>query len=155
VTVGSARGTAKRGRSDEGAAVLEFSIVMVLLFTLVFGVITFGMLLSFRQNMVQSAAEAARAGAIAPSGTSITKADLAAQQSVSAFDQVCTAQSSGLALECWADPIVACPGNAAATCITYNLKFNYADNPFLPTLPFMGALLPDTIEVSSTAQVNP
>jgi hypothetical protein len=145
----------QRGRGDGGAAVLEFSIVMVLLFTLVFGVITFGMLLSFRQNMVQSAAEAARAGAIAPSGSSISNADAAAQQSVSAYSQVCTAQGSGLPLECWADPIVACPANAAASCITYNLRFDYANNPVLPTLPFMGALLPDTIEVSSTAQVNP
>jgi hypothetical protein len=105
--------------------------------------------------MVQSAAEAARAGAVAPSGTSIANANLAAQQSVDAYNQVCTAQGSGLALECWADPIAACPANAGASCITYNLKFDYANNPFLPTLPFMGALLPDTIEVSSTAQVNP
>ena len=39
--------------------------VMVLLFTLVFGIISFGLILSFKQDMTRAAAEGARAGAVA------------------------------------------------------------------------------------------
>ena len=55
----------RRGQGDGGTAILEFAIVGVLLLTLVFGIITFGGMLSFRQDVTRAAAEGARGGAVA------------------------------------------------------------------------------------------
>ena len=55
----------RRARGDQGVALVEFSFVMVLLFTIVFGIIHYGLILSFKQDMTRAAAEAARAGAVA------------------------------------------------------------------------------------------
>lgn len=49
-------------RDDRGAALVEFSIVAVLLFTLIFGILVFGLLLSKKQTVVQAASEATRVG---------------------------------------------------------------------------------------------
>src|SRR5688500_3352210 len=88
------------GRPERGTAVLEFSIVMVLLFTLVYGIISFGVLLGFRQNLVQSAAEGARAGAVADRAVAEAAATAATNQSVAAYGEVCLPVGSGAPLEC-------------------------------------------------------
>lgn len=49
-----------RGRRDDGAAMVEFAFIGVLLFFLLFGIINFGVLLSVRNSITQSANEGAR-----------------------------------------------------------------------------------------------
>lgn len=50
-------------RADErGAAAVEFTLVAVLLFTLLFGIIVVGVLFGYRQQLTQAVAEGARAG---------------------------------------------------------------------------------------------
>jgi Flp pilus assembly protein TadG len=49
-------------RRDDGAAMVEFAFVGVLLVVLLFGIINMGVLLSFKQNLTQAASESARAG---------------------------------------------------------------------------------------------
>ncbi|UMG93025.1 TadE/TadG family type IV pilus assembly protein [Nocardioides sp. TF02-7] len=61
--------TGRRRGSDDGAAAVEFALILPILMFLVFGIISFGYMLSFRQAMSQAAAEGARAAAVAPSGT--------------------------------------------------------------------------------------
>src|SRR5690606_10438584 len=48
-------------RREDGAAMVEFAFVGVLLVVLLFGIINMGVLLSFKQNLTQSASESARA----------------------------------------------------------------------------------------------
>ena len=55
----------KRCRGDEGAALVEFALISILLLTLLFGIINFGLILSFRQDVTRAAAEGARGGAVA------------------------------------------------------------------------------------------
>ncbi len=53
--------TWRPARRERGAAAVEFALVVPLLLTLVFGIISYGYLLSFRQSLSQAAAEGARA----------------------------------------------------------------------------------------------
>ena len=54
-----------RAHGDQGAALVEFAFVSVLLFSIVFGIIHYGLILSFKQDVTRAAAEGARAGAVA------------------------------------------------------------------------------------------
>src|SRR5690349_23552436 len=65
----------KRCTGDDGTALVEMAFVIVPLCMLLFGIIVYGYLMSFRQNMTQAAAEGARAGAVASSGQASTKAN--------------------------------------------------------------------------------
>jgi Flp pilus assembly protein TadG len=53
-----------RGRCDSGAAAVEFSLVALILFTLIFGIIAFGFALFNQQGAVQAARESARKASI-------------------------------------------------------------------------------------------
>jgi Flp pilus assembly protein TadG len=53
-----------RARHDEGAAAVEFALVAVLLFSLIFGIIAFGFALFNQQGAVTAAREAARKAAV-------------------------------------------------------------------------------------------
>ena len=59
------KGSTRRLRGDEGAVLVEMSIAGILLVFLLLGIVMFGFLMSFRQNMTQAAAEGVRAGAVA------------------------------------------------------------------------------------------
>ena len=53
-------------RRERGAVTVEFVLVLPFFLFLIFEVINYGMMLSFRQTMSQAAAEGARAAAVAP-----------------------------------------------------------------------------------------
>ena len=53
-----------RAQGDHGAALVEFALVSVLLLSIVFGIIHYGLILSFKQDVTRAAAEGARAGAV-------------------------------------------------------------------------------------------
>lgn len=136
-------------RRQRGAAIVEFSVVVVLLLVLLFGIITFGVILSFKQSMTQAAAEGARAGAM---GTELTASGLAATamvQPVGAFGKTCN--SGGLTCTY---PVAACGGSSTATCITVTVQYDYENHPLLPPIPGLGLLFPDTLTSVSVTQIN-
>src|SRR5688572_27294478 len=53
-------------RRERGAVTVEFVLVLPFFLFLIFEIINYGMMLSFRQTMSQAAAEGARAAAVAP-----------------------------------------------------------------------------------------
>jgi Flp pilus assembly protein TadG len=53
-------------RRERGAVTVEFVLVLPFFLFLIFEVINYGMMLSFRQTLSQAAAEGARAAAVAP-----------------------------------------------------------------------------------------
>lgn len=150
-----------RRRDDSGAAMLEFAFVGVLLVTLVLGIINFGLILSFKQDMTRAAAEGARAGAVAlPVSTAWSEADTATSEAADGFDRTC---NSGDGLTCNIN-LHSCsttvppgtPSNPASTgdCVTVELVYDYAGHPLLARPPLLSALLPDTIRDSSVARLN-
>ncbi|MGH9275544.1 MAG: TadE/TadG family type IV pilus assembly protein [Acidimicrobiales bacterium] len=159
-----------RGRSDDGTAILEFTLVAILLFTLIFGIINFGLILSFKQDMTRAAAEGARAGAVAyPSSTALGDAQDATDEAVKAFSDRfsadgCFGNSDGVigteGLTCI--PSVHDCGVSTYTpsdpdipkCVTVELIYDYDAEPILAPLPIISAFLPDEIRAKSDARIN-
>lgn len=160
------RRTIRRGRGDDGTAVLEFALVGVLLFTLVFGLISFGWLLSFRGSMQQSASEAARAGAAAPRDLAATtsgrnntivlsRATLARDNALKGYGKTC----SSTAVTCTTS-IADCSSTTGADtaalpdCITVKISYDNKAKPYPVAIPLISSIMPRTITVSSTEELN-
>jgi hypothetical protein len=151
-----------RARGDEGAAVVEFALVMGLLFLLVYGIIQFGLTLSFKQDMTRAAAEGARAGAVVfplAGQTFEEAAEIAAQtatqEAVEAFggsfeDVGCTREG----MTCNVSTPAPCIEDPNHMCITVELIYDYGADPLYGEIPLVGALMPDTIRAVSVARIN-
>lgn len=158
-------------RRDDGAAMVEFAFVGVLLVFLVFGIIIFGLLLSFKQDVTRAAAEGARGGAVAVhTGTAPTtptadqryQAALAATtEAVEGFDQECGVE--GMACDVVlhdcnsvppASPSIAYFATPAPDCVTVELRYDYEDFPLIIDPPLLSATLPEQISSKSVARLN-
>ena len=159
-------GQVRRGRradGDAGAALVEFAFVAVLLLTLVFGIISFGLILSFKQDMTRAAAEGARAGAVAVPIAGQTYEDAAETAANTATDEAVQGigGSFGSGVGCAHPGISSCDvavdpclEDASHQCVTVDLVFDYGDHPLYGDIPLMSAFLPDTVEASSVARIN-
>lgn len=153
----------RRVTGERGAAAVEFALVMVPLLLILFGIISYGYLLSFRQALSQGAAEAARAAAVKPAGTDPATLESVMEAAVNdALDAYGVRCSSG-ALEHSVDgswvaagtcdlSTPTCTGNPGVTCATVALDYTYADDPLLPSVPLMP--LPGSLSYTASAQVN-
>jgi Flp pilus assembly protein TadG len=150
---------------------VEFAFVGVLLVFFVFGIIIFGLLLSFKQDVTRAAAEGARAGAVAvhtgaaptaPANDRRYQAALAAtQEAVEGFDQECGIDGMACVVvlhDCNTTPPI--PPNvsyfATATpdCVTVDLRYDYGDFPLIIDPPLLSAALPEQISSKSVARLN-
>src|SRR6476661_11280797 len=114
-----------RFAGDEGAALVEMAMVGVLLVVLLFGIVAFGYLMGFRQNMVQAAAEGARRGAVAtPGSQASTEALSGATDAVQSFGQNCGVGGMACTVS-----IGACSNKPTAQCVTVKLDYDYAHYP--------------------------
>ncbi len=139
--------TPPRRRHDErGAAVVEFAIASVVLLVLLFGIITYGYALSFKQSLTQAAAEGARAGAVSGEAAALPQV----ANAVRAFNQTCGV--GGLA--CSTSTAAADTGCTAGACIRVRVTYNWKDYPLLPRFPGLGFLLPDTLTSTSITRLS-
>jgi Flp pilus assembly protein TadG len=160
---------ARRLRADDGAALVEFTLVAGLLMLLVFGIINFGLILSFKQDVTRAAAEGARAAAVAiPSTTAGTNdprrlaAVTATDEAVDSFGKTCGAGglTCNVSIHDCADPIPdtngyhSGTGNTQPDCVTVELVYDYEANPLLVPVPIISAVLPDEIRAQSVARLN-
>lgn len=143
------RGSVSPSRGAErGAALVETAIVANLLFLLLFGIITAGIYLGYRQNLVQAANEAARAGAVANDPDA---ALAAAQHAVSAFDRSCNEGG----LSCTVEQI-ACPGAVAGEqCLRVVIEHDNEADPILAPMPLVSMLVPDRMTAQAISLVSP
>jgi Flp pilus assembly protein TadG len=164
----------RRGHGDGGAAILEFTLVAVLLLTIVFGIINFGLILSFKQDMTRAAAEGARAGAVAlPStvfGVSDTRrlaAVAATDEAVAGFEKTCGADGLTCVVQIHDCNYSILPGdhsptpdsngydnNALPDCVTVRLIYDYEAHPLLAPVPMIAAFLPDEVSAKSVVRLN-
>lgn len=158
------RGTPRRGRGDDGAALVEFVLVSLLLFTLLFGIISFGLVLSFRQDVTRAAAEGARGGAVAfPAGVQ-TYTDAARTAATSALNDAIkgmggkfkTAGCDTPGMSCNKPiEVINCPSETQYKCVRVTVTYDYKHFPLYPSIPLIGGLvMPDTIQASSVARIN-
>lgn len=160
------RGTGRRpGRAqdDRGAAAVEFALVVLPLLYLVFGIISYGYMLAFRQSISQAAAEGARAAAVAPVGLTETelraRARDAVNDSLASYDVSCDdlghlLHGSDDAGDCTISGPEPCDaGTTSPACVTVTLAYAYDDEPLIPDVG-VGIVLPDTLSFTSEVRVS-
>lgn len=149
-------------RTERGAAAVEFALVVPLLVLLLFGIISYGVMLSFRQTLSQAATEGARAAAVTfLSDDKRDEATSAVDGALEGFGLTCT-PAGGLVRgavtvgRCEiSDPGTCTPAAAAGVeCVTVRLVYDYADNALVPSFPGVGVVLPDTLTYSAQARVS-
>jgi Flp pilus assembly protein TadG len=145
---------------------VEFALVAPLLMVLVFGVISYGYMLSFRQALSQGAAEGARAVAVSPypGSTDKEQAGLDAINDalgVDAYGITCTGVASGSPLKKGSLTVgtcsvttASCEADPSKDCVTVSLDYRYKDHPMLPNFPGVGLLLPAHLTYQATARVS-
>ena len=161
-------------RREEGASAVEFALIAPLLLFLLFAIIGYGYMLSFRQALSQAAAEGARAAAVTPAGAATsgglaalnverrTRALEAVNQGLGSYGVACTSAGTvtrgGVAAAgsmCAISDATACSGSTTgATCVKVTIKYNYRDNSLLPSFPGLGVVLPDQLSYSTEAEVS-
>lgn len=146
-----------RERNQRGAAVVETALCLCfLVLPIVFATIGYAYMLAFRQTVSQSAAEGARAAAVAPSGTATEERQAAAYQAVDA------SMSTGVGglkcgenhLTCTASLVANCGDGTSGNCMKVTVSYPYRDHSLLPTIPGLGFVLPKQLSYSAMAQVS-
>ena len=153
-------GEAGRSRaSEEGAAAVEFALVVPFLLLLVFGIISYGYLLSFRQAVSQGAAEGARAAAVSPADNDadkISAARDALNESLDTYGVSCDTggvlRRDGTNVGTCAVTIAACANDATEDCASLTVDYRYDDHPLLPDFPLVP--LPDHLDYTAVARVS-
>jgi Flp pilus assembly protein TadG len=153
---------------------VEFAFVGVILVMFAFGIIVFGFLLSFKQDVTRGAAEGARAGAVAvhTGGDPTTQtadqryqaALTATEEAVEGFDQECDVD--GMACDVVLHDCDTAPPNPpnlsdvayftspAPDCVTVDLRYDYEDFPLIIDPPLLSGALPEQIRSKSVARLN-
>lgn len=134
-------------RREGGTVAIEFALVFVLFFVIMYGVVAYGLVFAIRHSLDLAANEGARA-AVKDVGGLDARIDLATTTARNAI--------------AWLGPLAPapvvtappCPNATRFTCVTVTLTFNYAANPIVPPLPAMGIVLPATISAQATVQLD-
>ena len=145
----------KRLRQERGAVFVEFVLVVPFFLMVIFLIISFGVMLSFRQTMSQAAAEGARTAAVAPSNLTYTaRRDRAIVAINEAFQgQIGGAVTCGATLVCTIPAVPVTCGDAKK-CISVNVTYAYRANPRVATPPFFGVALPETLTYTASARID-
>lgn len=134
---------------DRGAAAVEFALVVVPMLMVIWGLISYGIMFTYRQALSQAVGEGARAAVAAPT-TAITSAVTGAiGGALNSYGQTC-----GGTLTCTtsAATTVGCP--SGHTCVTVTVSYPYRDNPIVPNVPGFGILLPQTLSFTQMVEVS-
>lgn len=164
--LGPRPGSRRRRRTESGAAAVEMALVMPLLLLLVFGIIAYGYMLSFRQALSQGATEGARAAAVSAYPTDSQKvADAVASVndalgSYGVKCQVATGASTGALLRgsstvgsCGMSAAT-CVNNSLASCMSVQVTYDYEHYPLVPDVPGIGLVMPNSLSYTAVAQVG-
>lgn len=163
------------GEDERGAELIEFAVVVVLLITLLYGIITYGVILAAQATVTQAAADAARSGIVQGTGNAVNcngssntvpaagcaavqqaNTDLGWMNKGTCYETV-NGQAVGGAvtnpISCAASTIV-CPSVSSNTCLKVVITYNYSSAPLFPELPGLGVITPSTISSSNTLQLS-
>lgn len=132
---------------------------MPFLLLIVFGIIGYGYLLTFRQAVSQGAAEGARAAAVSPAvedADRLAAARDALNETLDTYGVTCDAAGNlwhaGADVGSCAVTIAACVMDADEDCASVTVDYLYGDHPLLPAIPFVP--LPDHLDYTAVARVS-
>ena len=144
---------------------VEFALVVVLLIALLYGIITYGLILAAQSTITQAAADAARSGIVTT--TPVATAEAQACIDIGWMNKTCGTPATGSynTTNCTfspnpADAITAfactktCPSNVNNQCLTVSVSYNYSGAPLFPELPGLNVITPSTISSTNVLQVS-
>ncbi|WGS51395.1 pilus assembly protein [Paraburkholderia sp. D15] len=147
------RGTPAR-RTQRGSAAVEFAIVFPVLFMIMYGIVSFGLVMVAQQNLTLAAEEGARAALNWQSSTSLQNALYVRGQNA------CTTANQMAAT--LVQPYMTCTQTSAPCgngntmqCISVTLTYDYLNHPIVPNIPLLGVTIPNTLYSMATVQLNP
>lgn len=146
-----------RDRDERGAAVVETALCLCfVVLPLVFATMAYAYMLSFRQAMSQSAAEGARAAAVAPAGATLPQRQTVAMNAVSAAlsTGVGGLTCSSAHVTCEVVEVPNCGNGSGRDCMKVTIRYPYRDHSLLPSIPGLGFTLPSQISYSAVAEVG-
>ena len=147
---------AARWHDQRGAALVEFSLVIVLFLVLLYGLVAFGLMLALKQSVTNSANEGARAAI----GGDLAASYASAEDGLTWLGTKCcqsttgayTGEVSGAPLDI--KPTEGfCAGTSGPRCVTVDITYDYAGTPLLPPLPGLGVVFPNTIASTGVIQL--
>ena len=161
----------RHGEDERGAELLEFALVVVLLITLLYGIITYGVILAAQSTVTQAAADAARAGIVQGTGTQTVGGQTVSTAGYTAVQQAatdlgwmnkgaCTEVVNGVTVAAGAGAVTCsaltetCPSNAANTCLSVTVSYNYGSSPLFPEMPGLSVITPSTISSTNVLQLS-
>lgn len=169
-------GAGTRRPDQRGAAAVEFALLAPLLFLLLFGIISYGYMLSYRQGLSQGSAEAARAAAVLPASSTSTQKVSAAVTSLNnalrTYGVSCSITGSATSgdllrgtstVGTCAVGVYDCSSLTSGTptqttavpdCVRVDVNHAYAANPLIPSFPGFGAVLPPKLGYTAVAGVS-
>lgn len=145
----------RRARPEAGSALVEFVVILPFFLGIVFALISFGAMFSFRQTLSQAATDGARAAVIAPANfTFAQRRDRAINAINEAFaGELGSDVSCGTGGLTCTIPTVPTSCGDASQCISVTATYAYATHPRVPVPQFLG-LLPDTLEYTASARIK-
>jgi Flp pilus assembly protein TadG len=154
--------SARREDRDRGAVIVEFALIFPIFIALVFGIISYSVMLNYRQGLSQAASESARAAAIVPSGMAVseklTRATNALNDALGANGVTCASgvlkRNGATVGTCVINPRTACPSDATRFCSIVTLDHAYRANPIIGSFPGLGITLPEHITYQAVVEVN-
>jgi Flp pilus assembly protein TadG len=151
----------RRRRDEQGAEMVEFAFVVVLLIALLYGIVSYGLILSAQSTVTQAAADGARAGIVA-TATAQATAEGQAANDLGWMDKGACYQPHAIptaigttasTLTCVATE-APCTSNNSVQCLTVTVTYKYGQSPIFPELPGMGIVTPSTISSTDVLQMS-
>ncbi len=139
---------------------VEFALVVVLLFFVLYGIIAYGMAIALRQSMGQAAGEAVRAAIVSSAATSAEReaaAETFAASSTNGLGRPGFSTVDATVATCASFAPAPTPPALPATGQCIQVVYTYAyggDGAIVPDGPF-GVILPDTLTASAVGQIVP
>lgn len=149
----AARGTTGTRMKALGSAAVEFALVFPLLFTVLYGIVTYSVLFVAEQSLTLAAEEGARAALNYQNATSVAGALSARGNNACSVASQSTGWLGAYA-QC-ATQAQSCSYNGAMDCVQVTLTYDYASHPIVPTLPLLSLVLPQTLSSVATVQLDP
>jgi Flp pilus assembly protein TadG len=145
-------------KSEEGAAMVEFALVIGLFVVVLYGLIAYGLALDLKQNMSHAANEGARAaigavptGAETPEQAAERVAKDTVVRAMKSFGQFDSSMVDAKADAAQCQPN---PPTASAECITVTLTYPYGSKPIVPNAPGLGVVIPDTMTAKAVVVLH-
>jgi hypothetical protein len=133
------------GSTDEaGAVALEFALVAVSFFLILFCMLVLGLLFGVNHTLTHAASEGARAALTAPSGEVESAGEEAARTRLGWFAD--STDVTATITECDSDP--------GLECVVVVATYDHANRPLVPPLPGLGLILPDAMSREAVLQLT-